>query len=917
MKRLKFLTFTICMLSVAASSCHEEKDFRIGISQCSRDDWRSKMNDEINREIMFHNDASVEIRSADDNNEKQISDIRYFADNGFDIIIAAPNEADAITPIIKEVYQRGIPVIIFDRDINDDSYTARIGVDNTELGRSAARYAIRLVGKDLKPVEISGREGSSPAICRHNGFINGLASENIDLLGSGCGNWNHDDAILVADSLLKAHPEANLVYAHNDRMAIAASEVARRLGKDLKIIGIDAAPQIGMRAVADSIIDATFLYPTEGHLLIKTALAILRGEPYDREIAIPSSSAVDRTNADILLLQNQSLKEETDKMALLKSQIDAYWQKHSAQTTLFYAVIAIAVLLFCVIFLLLRSFWQQKRHRQALLQQNRLLEEQRDMQRHLNIQLEEATRSKLVFFTNVSHDLRTPLSLIAEPVEQLAAADNLTSEQKTLTKIADKNVRILKRLINQILDFRKYENGKLEFNPADTDLRQQVTEWAEAFAATARKRDISLTLDFRAEDDYNLAIDSEKMERVFFNLMSNAFKYTPDNGTIRFSCRRENGTVIFSIADSGCGIPPEAIPNIFDRFYQVDRVNPTGSGIGLSLVKAFIELHHGTVSVDSTPGKGTTFTVTIPAVLTGRQAPQIQPKIIPADELAEIEPLTDMPEPEAVDQTLPLVLIIDDNADMRLMINQLLRKEYTVISADSGQKGIRLAAKYTPDLIICDVMMPGMNGFECLRIIKDELSTSHIPVLMLTACSMDEQRVQGYDSGADGYLAKPFSGSVLLSRCKSLIANRKRISDSFKTNHLPSAGIQDSDKNGNHKELPTGDIDDEFYTRFIEIFNSHMSNPDISVDMIASKLGLGRSQFYRKIKSLTNYSPVELIRSLRLRQARSLLTSTDKTVSEIAYEVGFSTPAYFTKCYRDAFGETPSELREKIIGRKP
>lgn len=855
---------------------------------------------------MFHSDAIVEIRSADDSNEKQIADIRYFADNGFDIIIAAPNEADAITPVIKDVYERGIPVIIFDRDINGDSYTAHIGVDNTELGRSAAEYALRLIGKDLRPVEISGRDGSTPTIGRHEGFIKELKKNGIALLGSGTGNWNHDEALVIADSLLNAHPDVNLIYAHNDRMAIAASEVARRLGKDIKIIGIDAAPQIGMKAVADSIIDATFLYPTEGHLLIKTALAILRGEPFEREIAIPLSSAVDRTNANILLLQNQSLKEETDKMALLKSQVDDYWQKHSAQTTLFYAVIAIAVLLFGVIFLLLRSFWQQKRHRRDLLQQNKLLEEQRDKQRRLNVQLEEATRSKLIFFTNVSHDLRTPLSLIAEPVEQLAAATNLTPEQSTLTKIANKNVKILKRLINQILDFRKFENGKLEFNPADADFRQSVQEWAEAFVATARKRDITLTLDFNPDDDYNIAFDAEKMERVFFNLMSNAFKFTPDNGTIIFSCRRENDMLTFRVTDTGCGIPPESIPDIFNRFYQVDRVNPTGSGIGLSLVKAFIELHKGTIDVDSTPGKGTAFTVSIPATRTGKMASAKAMPDAHDEEIAEIEPCAEAVTIE--DDGLPLVLVIDDNADMRLMIKQLLKDEYTVISADNGQKGVRLATKYIPDLIICDVMMPVMNGFECVTMIKNEVSTSHIPVLMLTACSMDEQRAQGYDSGADGYLAKPFNSTVLLTRCRNLIANRKRITDSLKN---PSTAADEI-----RRELPAGDIDNEFYNRFIEIFNNEMSNPDINVDMIASKLGLGRSQFYRKIKSLTNYSPVELIRNLRLKHARQMLIQTEKTISEIAYQVGFSTPAYFTKCYRDTFGETPTESREKLHGRK-
>ncbi len=290
------------------SSCRDEKHYRIGISQCSQDDWRSKMNDEIHREIMLHPEAEVEIRSADDSNEKQIADISYFKDNGFDIIIAAPNEADAITPIIKEVYESGIPVIVFDRDINGDTYTANQGVDNYGIGTAAAQYAYSITGNKAKVIEIYGLAGSTPAIQRHNGFVDEAGKLGMDIIDSAHGNWNYEDAAVVADSLLSLHPDVDLIYAHNDRMAIGASEMAQKKGMDVKVIGIDAAPEIGIKAVADGVIDATFLYPTEGYRLIRTALAILEGKPYDKETILPVSSAVDKTNADILLLQNESLK---------------------------------------------------------------------------------------------------------------------------------------------------------------------------------------------------------------------------------------------------------------------------------------------------------------------------------------------------------------------------------------------------------------------------------------------------------------------------------------------------------------------------------------------------------------------------------------------------------------------------------
>lgn len=888
--------------------CAESKTYRIGVSQCSQDDWRAKMNDEINREIMFHEDAVAEIRSADDSSAKQIADIRYFVDNGFDIIIVSPNEAEALTPIIKEVYEKGIPVVIFDRNINGDTYTARIGVDDRGLGRSAAHYALHLSGKGAKAIEIYGLKGSTPAEGRHEGFVSEFEKNGGTLLTSVASNWNKEDAEAAVDSLLEIYSDVDLIYAHNDRMAIGASEVARRHGRrDIRIIGIDAAPNIGIKAVADSVIDATFLYPTEGHRLIQTALAILKNEPYKKETILPVSSAVDLTNADILLLQNEALKEETGKMKLLKAQIDDYWAQHSSQTSLFYASIAIIVLLFGVGFLLLRAYWQRSRHQKELMARNRLLEEEKNKQTQLNEQLRIATQSKLVFFTNVSHDLRTPLTLIAEPVAQLAEAGNLTPQQSTLIRIANKNIKILQRLINQILDFRKYENGKLGLTLIETDFSRIVGDWMESFYSVARKRDIKLTLVGPAQETpVVMAIDVEKIERVFFNLLSNAFKYTPDNGSITVSYESDGDNLTFRVADTGEGISARDLGNIFDRFYQVDRINPKGSGIGLSLAKAFVELHGGSISVESTLNVGTEFTVKLPVRHVSETVAEADRTIAREDAGAELD---NIESDFTFDDNKPLVLIIDDNRDIQKLVGELLASDYNIIAAPNGREGVRLAARYVPDLIICDVMMPVMDGLECCRRIKEEVSTSHIPVLMLTACSLDEQRVEGYESGADGYLPKPFNSSVLKSRCASLIANRKRIKDLWQSGPFPVT----SDRRPKAIEsLGTTDVDSDFYRRFLDILMKEIGNQDLNVDMIASKMGLERSQFYRKIKSLTNYAPVELIRRLRLQRGRELLLTTDRTVAEIAYETGFSTPAYFTKCYRDAYGETPSQARANL-----
>ena len=922
MKKLILFPLLAGALLIGASGCEKQKTYRIGVSQCASDDWRSKANDEMLREAMLHEDVSVEIRSAEDNSARQVEDIRYFADNGFDLIIASPNEEEALTPIIKDVYERGIPVVLFDREINGDSYTSRIVSDNLGIGREAGTYALNLghkLGRAPRAIELRGLPDCTPATKRHRGFTETFTAGGGIIAGSGVANWKKEDAVRVTDSLLELYPDIDIIYAHNDRMAIGASEVCQRRGiRDrVKIIGIDAAPKIGIAAVADSTIDATFLYPTEGHLILKTAIDILKGRPTQKDVSLPASSPVDLSNADILLLQDKSLQQETEKMRELKMRIDTYWEKHSAQTSLFYASIVILLLVIAILFMVLRAYWVHKRVQKELMHKNMLLEKQGEEEKKLNRQIAEATRSKLAFYTNVSHDLRTPLTLISEPVNQLVAAESLTPREHSLALLIQKNSRILLRLINQILDFRKLENGRLSLNLAEIDFTVAVKEWMESFREAARAHDIRLSL--ADSEPLTLAVDPEKMERIFFNIISNAIKYTPVGGAITVSYAVEGENLVMRFSDTGRGIAASEISRIFESFYQsADHGAAIGSGIGLSLVKAFVELHGGTISVESTPGVGSVFTVTIPVRHVDGPATTPAPLITDAEVVAELRrvgPVSDpaattVAEPSApvAQENLPVLLVIDDNADMRLLVKEILGDQYRIHEAADGRAGLAAAMRLVPDIIICDVMMPVMDGLECCCLIKEEVTTSHIPVLMLTACALDHQRVQGYDSGADAYLPKPFTAELLVSRCRNLIANRRRIRELWaRPVAAPSSTAPES-----ASPTPAADIDNRFYARFLDIFTAQMSNPELSIEDIASEMGLGHSQFYRKIKALTGYTPVELIRQLRLREGRRMLTATDKSISEIAYAVGFSSPAYFTKCYRAAFNETPSALRDKL-----
>lgn len=906
MKRISFAIYlTSVCFTLLLTGCRQEHRMRIGVSQCSDDDWRRKMNEEILREAMFHDNIDVEILSANDSNEKQIADLQYFVDNGFDIIAAAPNEADALTPKIKEIYKRGIPVVLFDRDIHGETYTAFQGADNTEIGRQAALKALTYIHKGGKILEICGLTGSTPAEERQKGFDTQAEADGLVILAHAEGKWNYEEAAVKVDSLLKIYPEVDLIYAHNDRMAIAAKETARKHGRnDIKVIGIDAAPNIGIQAVADSIIDATFVYPTDGYQLIRTAVAILNGKPYERNIYFDSPTIVDANNAGILLQQDKALRDETDKINVLSGKIDAYWKQHSLQTALLYGAVIILTLLAIVIFLLMRTYWNHSRHRQEVEKRNKELAEQKDKITALYQQLQDATQSKLTFFTNVSHDLRTPLTLIADPIAQLAEAQNLTSEQHTLMQLAHKNVKILMRLINQILDIRKFDNGQLRPKFSKANLGLLLNEWATAFAHAAKKRHIRFNIDIDTSDEMTTSIDIDKIERVVFNLISNAFKFTPENGTISIQARKEADNLVINIKDTGCGISTTEINHIFDRFFKTENVNPQGSGIGLALTKIFVEMHSGTITVESKEKAGTVFTVVLPINRNETDAVTTQ-TTDPNTDSAELAVLDT--DEEAVKPDGDIILIIDDTPDICTLIKSLLADKYTVIQAHSGAEGIRKASKYIPNLIICDVMMPGIDGFETCRRLKGEVVTSHIPVLLLTACSQDAQRTEGYECGADGFMSKPFDSKMLLARCQSLLQNRKLIYDAQK---------MEEPAKENTASAPKHDIDDEFYRRFIEVAEAELGNAELTVEDLADKLGISRVQMYRKTKALTNYSPTELMRNLRLKRAATLLKTTESTISEVCYTVGFSSPTYFAKCYKEYFNESPSDTQQRTSKMK-
>ena len=897
----------LCLAGILMSCTQKHTRYRIGVSQCSDDEWRHKMNNEIVREALFYDGVEVEIRTAKDNNRNQIADIKYFIDKKVDLLIVAPNEAAAITPVVEKAYRQGIPVVVIDRKILSDKYTAFVGADNYEIGKDVGQYILnRLHGKG-KVLEITGLEGSTPAMERHKGLTDVLKEEpGIEITASVDGAWLQSVAGEKMDSVFQTNKNIDLVFAQNDRMAIGAYLSARQqqLEKEMLFVGIDALPgkEYGVEQIINGVLDATFIYPTGGDKVVQVAMDILEKRPYERDTKL-STALVDKTNARVMQLQTDHITEQDGKIERLNNQVNEYLSRYSAQTMFLYACLIILLLFAALLAIIVRAYWTKNRMNMELSRQKKKLEEQRDQLISLSKQLEEATHAKLVFFTNVSHDFRTPLTLVADPVEQLLEDKALTPRQQSLLKVVHKNVHILLRLVNQILDFRKYENDKLELVRANMNLRVQLQEWSHSFQTLALKKHIHFVLEVNDDRaDYLMAVDAEKMERVYFNLLSNAFKFTPENGTITVTLstltKEEGGRYArLVVADTGSGISVQHIRHIFDRFYQID-VNHAGSGIGLALAKAFVALHGGEITVDSVEGKGTVFTVDIPMTVVEEPSADLvqEPRIT---QQTVVEELEDMETEEQIpDENKECILIIDDNADVRDYVKSLLKEEYTVIEAPDGRAGLKKAMKYVPDAIICDVMMPVMDGLECCRKLKTELQTSHIPVMLLTACSLDEQRIQGFECGADSYISKPFNSKLLLVRLRNLMDNHKRLKQFF------------GDKTTLSKES-VSDVDKGFVDRFRELIEENLADSELSVEDLGGKMGLSRVQLYRKIKALTNYSPNELVRIARLKKAASLLASSEKTISEITYEVGFTSPSYFTKCYKEYFGESPTDFLKR------
>ena len=561
--------------------------------------------------------------------------------------------------------------------------------------------------------------------------------------------------------------------------------------------------------------------------------------------------------------------------------------------------------------------------------------------------LKELDTLKSRFFANISHEFRTPLTLILGPVEKHLPSVKDQSLKQDLN-VVQRNARRLQRLINQILNLSKIESGKMKLQASEQNIVSLVNGYVQSFESLAKQKKIDLIFN-SDEKDIKLYIDKDKIEKILYNLLSNAFKFTDEGGKIEIEVSSSQSTVrspqstvhikstedcrlptadfpgpwvSLSIFDTGCCIPPEKLDHIFDRFYQADDSNirdHEGTGIGLALTKELVKLHYGEISVKSQPGMGTTFTVYLPGGKRHLRRDEIVEEILSekdnedtSDKYPELEQIEEKEMlKQQSDKSKPILLLVEDNSDLRAYIRGSLDKSYNVLEAVDGEEGLMEGIKHIPDLVLSDVMMPKMDGFELCTRLKSDERTSHIPIIILTARASSESKIEGLETGADDYISKPFDPTELQIRIKNLIQQRQKLREKFandfwKENKLPTFLFTASGLN---------QMDKKFLQKALDIVNLHLSDTDFNVVQFGQEIAMSRQQMHRKFRALVNQSATEFIRTIRLKKAAELLSQKSGTVSEIAYDVGFNTLSYFTKSFQEQFGVTPSEYAEKSSGK--
>lgn len=705
--------------------------YKIGVSQCVGGRWRDKVNNEmLSAQHLYDTDVKVCIINADNNTDRQRQQIDSLINADVDLLVISPNEYKPLSPCVERAKKRGIPVILFERKTSSNDYTAYIGGDNVEAGRAIGTYAARLcrdsihVGRRPVVLEITGQLVMSPDRERYQGFSSVMKKHpELDFQHIKT-NWSLEDSYAATKEWLQAGKPLDVVFCQSDLASFGAYKAAKELGKEKGIyfLGVDALPGEGIDAVQQGKLAASYIYPTHGEEIIALALRILEHKPYKRTNII-KSMVVTPQNVDEIAINANAMMRQNEYLITIQNKLEDYFGLYHVQRTLLFVSLVVALILLIAVLLVWRAIV---------------------ITRRANRQMKELGDEQNRFYTNASHQLRTPLTLIIGPLQQLGESKTLSEGDHELLGIVQRNAEQLLHLVTDVLQFQK-ETQKMIQDPQPDD----------AHAISRR-----------------------------------------------------------SVQDG----------------------------------------QHDIVVRDQ------------------------------SDELAT-------------------VLIVDDNDDMRRYLRTLLLGRYYVLEASDGQSGWKLARESVPDLVISDVMMPVMDGLTFCAKLKADPLTSHIPVILLTARSTEQQQAEGLSQGADAYLTKPFSAEVLIAHIVSLLANRQKLKEAF--------AAEKQQTNDNHEQDEKLSTPDKMFMDTLrQAILKNMSNTKLKMDDLGADMGISRVQLYRKVKAMTGMSPVELLKEMRLQRAMKLLKATDKTVAEVAYEVGFGTPGYFSSCFKKQYGKYPTDVKE-------
>jgi len=913
MGKYTFYGILVLLLFLGCQSANQKKKRVIAFSQCiGNDAWRQTMLEEMKRELSFNPDIEFLYRDAQGNNAVQIDQIRELTKAGIDLLIVSPNEAEPLTPIVDSVFQRKIPVIVTDRKTSSGQYNAYVGADNLAIGKLAGQYSQAVLQGKGRVGLVTGLSGTSASIEREKGFMQSISAvSGMQVSAIIHGGWEKNIAYTEMREHIVQMAQSDIIFTFNDQMAMGVKKALdeAQLQKDIKIIGVDAlpGPGNGLEQIIQGHMYASMLYPTGGTEAIRTALAIINNQQYRRE-NILATAVIDRTNAELLALQSQKIQQQQvdiDKRQEFITEQNRIYQNQKSVLNVLVVSLVLAVVFGGISIIVIKSNWEKNKHLE--LQNGEILSQQKQIV-EMNSQIQQAAEIKNNFFTNISHEFKTPLTLILAPIEDLEMRKDLSEDIKEQLSRVKRSAKKLQRLVSDLIDIHRISKAKIKLQVSAVPIDPFIQQVINSFKPLLKKSRISISYINKSMLK-EVWIDEYLMEQVLSNLLSNAIKHTATSGRIEISLEENSFKDYFylRVLDNGLGIAPIDIEHIFDPFYQ-GTGSRNGSGIGLAYVKQIVELHHGQITASSKLGHGSIFTLRMPIGNTHYEQEEIITAVSGVKTIFKQQDFLDT-EVKSSDKNLSFhsnksksIMIVEDDDEIRDYLRSILKNDYNLFLArDSHQAGTLMKAHF-PDLVLTDIMLPDGSGLDILKDIKTFYQTAHIPVILLSALANEETILEGSLLKADDYITKPFNAALLRARIANMLQSRHQLKEKYSSNVEQFDSPQSDTIN---------ESDRRFLNSFSAIVESKLSDQRLSVDDIAGELNLSRVQLYRKVKQLLDCSISEYIVERRLKKAKSLMAD-GLNINEIYSNVGFSSASYFASAFKKKYGQSPSTFKKEL-----